>query len=54
LMLWNALCDLIISTSRHKVNKFIKQKICTMNFSFQKVKNMLSSIKIQAGKGKNL
>jgi len=30
-----------------------KQKICTINLSFQNTKNMLSSIKIQGEKGKN-
>jgi len=32
----------------------MKHKICTVNLSFQKFKNLLSSIKIQAEKGKNL
>jgi len=45
---------LITSTPRHNINKLIKHKICIMNLSFQKSKNMLSSIKIQAEKGKNL
>jgi len=45
---------LITSNSRHNINKLMKHKICTVKLSFQKSKNMLSSIKIQAGKGKNL
>jgi len=45
---------LIISTSRHNINKLIKHKICTMNLSFQNTKNMLCTIKIHGENGKKL
>jgi len=44
----------IVGAIKDNINKLIKHKICTVNLSFQKSKNVLSSIKIQAEKGKNL
>jgi len=45
--------NLIISTSRHNINKLIKEKISRINLSFQNTKNILPNIKIQGEKGKN-
>jgi len=45
--------NLNFSSSRHYINKLNKQKICTLNLSFQNTKNMLFIIEIKGAKGKN-
>jgi len=46
--------NLNISSSRHNINKLMQHKICTINLSSLKSKNMLSSKKTQGEKSKKV